>query len=332
VKRVARYLLLGWFLLAAGCGGDDRPKEDARATGPATLLFAASEGGRGWDIYVENVVTGTRTNLTNTPSTATSELDDRSPTLSPDGSMIAYTSTADNPSDGLVGEEIFVMRRDGSKQRRLTDDDDVDVQPQWTPKGRIFFTNCPSSQEAVPGCGLDLILPDGSGRQTIVGNIGLAFGVSLSPGGDRIAYAGLDETLQPLGLFVRRLDSAEGERIGEGGSPQWSPDGDRIAFLSERDENGRCLFRECVGHAPELYLVDADGSSERRLTETSAVESFAGWTPDGEWILFSRIRDEEDDYDVYAVRADGSCEVQVTDTEAWEWSASWSGSTESLDC
>ena len=73
-----------------------------------------------------------------------------------------------------------------------------------------------------------------------------------------------------------------------------------------------------MGNAAELYVVDADGSDERRLTETTAHEDFAGWTPDGEWVLFSRIADASDDYDLFAVRADGECEVQLTDTPEWE--------------
>ena len=35
------------------------------------------------------------------------------------------------------------MQRDGSNQRRLTENDDVDARPQWTPAGRIMFTIVP---------------------------------------------------------------------------------------------------------------------------------------------------------------------------------------------
>ena len=87
-----------------------------------------------------------------------------------------------------------------------------------------------------------------------------------------------------------------------------------------------------MGTAAELYVVDADGSDERRLTETTAHEDFAGWTPDGEWVLFSRIADAAGDYDLYAVRADGECEVQLTDTPGGSASPSWTGPTDSLDC
>jgi Tol biopolymer transport system component len=320
-------------LLLAACGGDDEPaRDDPRLAGPPTLLFAAQERGGSWDIVVEDVATKRRTNLTQTPGRGEVGQDDRSPALSQDGRLIAYTSTADHADDSQVAEELFVMRRDGSNRRRLTDNDDVDIDPQWTPAGRVFFTTCPSTREAVSTCRIDLIWPNGTDQRTVVPDLGYAYGVALAPGGDRYAYGRYDENLQPQGLFVFDLESDEQERIADGAGPAWSPDGERIAFFSDRDENGRCLFHDCAGHAGELYVVDADGSDERRLTETTEHEAYAGWTPDGEWILFSRIADEEGDYDLYAVRADGECEVQLTDTPEWEWSPSWTGPTDSLEC
>ena len=307
--RLAPFLAI--VLLLAACGAGDEPTSAGRqGSGPATLLFASTGENGSWDVQVEDVASGERTNLSRTPSRGRVESDDRSPALSPDGTQVAYTSTADHVSDGAVDEEIFVMEADGSEPRRLTNDADADGQPQWTPDGRIAFTTCPSSQDAVPDCRLDVISPDGSRRETLGSDLGLASGVALSRDGERIVYPRVDETLRSLGLFVRELGSQEERRVGDGGGAQWSPDGERIAFLTARDGNGRCLFRECSGPAAELYVADADGSNERRLTETAATEGFAAWTPDGGWILFSRIRDEEDDYDIYAVRADGSCEVR----------------------
>ncbi len=314
-----RALSLLVVLLVAACGGDDdeaAPANSAHLAGPATLLFAASEAGSSWDIYVEDVASKTRTNLTSTQRQGRITADDRRPVLSPDSSLIAYTSTADNVSEGDVDEEIFVMARDGSEQRRLTEDDDIDLDPQWTPAGRIFFTTCPTERDAVPVCRLDLIWPNGSGRRTAVENIGLAVGVALAPGGDKVAFGGLDEMLQPRGLFVVDLASGAQERLGDGVGPRWSPDGERIAFLRGRD----------------LYVIDADGSDEERLTETTAQEDYAGWTPDGEWVLVARSEVEGGAFDLYAVRVDGDCEVRLTETEASETSPSWTGPTDSLDC
>ena len=56
--------------------------------------------------------------------------------------------------------------------------------------------------------------------------------------------------------------------------PLWSPDGERIAFASERDGN------------PELYVMNADGSAVTRLTYNDAADIFPAWSPNGNKIAF----------------------------------------------
>jgi len=50
--------------------------------------------------------------------------------------------------------------------------------------------------------------------------------------------------------------------------PVWSPDGQRIAFVSERDNS-----------SSEIYLMSADGSDVRRLTDNDLSEAMLAWTP-----------------------------------------------------
>ena len=63
--RVAALGVLA-VLLVAGCGGgdDEATADSPLLAGPPTLLFSASEGGGSWDIYVEDVASRKRTNLT----------------------------------------------------------------------------------------------------------------------------------------------------------------------------------------------------------------------------------------------------------------------------
>ncbi len=64
-----------------------------------------------------------------------------------------------------------------------------------------------------------------------------------------------------------------------GGAPAVSPDGSRIAFLSDRDGT------------TDLYVIAADGRSELRLTRTPEQESQPQWSPDGKEIWFSVFAD-----------------------------------------
>ena len=80
-------------------------------------------------------------------------------------------------------------------------------------------------------------------------------------------------------IVVVRGDGLD-ERVVVGGpsddfSPHWSPDRDRIAFLSTRDGN------------VEIYVSLASGSSQRRITNSGVDESQPTWSPDGKRLAFT---------------------------------------------
>jgi TolB protein len=93
------------------------------------------------------------------------------------------------------------------------------------------------------------------------------------------------------------------------GSPAWSPDGQQIAFYSERDGRG------------DIYVMNADGSGEQRLTDTAADEGYPSWSPDGRTITFDSDRDGN--FEIYAMDADGGNLRRITNHPARDVSASW---------
>ena len=113
--RVAALGVLA-VLLVAGCGGgdDEATADSPLLAGPPTLLFSASEGGGSWDIYVEDVASRKRTNLTNTPGrVGASRSTSAARALSRDGRLIAYTSTADHaPTGPSRGDLRHAARRE----------------------------------------------------------------------------------------------------------------------------------------------------------------------------------------------------------------------------
>ena len=90
----------------------------------------------------------------------------------------------------------------------------------------------------------------------------------------------------------------------------WSPDGVRIAFVSERDGN------------IEIYLMGAEGDDPTRLTDDPAEDRWPAWSPDGTRIAFSSNRGGFES--LYLMNADGSGLFQLTTVEAFHRHPAWS--------
>ncbi|MFZ5919396.1 MAG: TolB family protein, partial [Chloroflexota bacterium] len=103
----------------------------------------------------------------------------------------------------------------------------------------------------------------------------------------------------------------------EDSSPDWSPDGSQIAFISDRDDpqSGNC-FPNC---AYQIYVINADGSGEHRLVETEFSTLHPDWHPDGTKLSFDTELNLKGD--IYVVDADGSGLQRLIQDGFWaDWS------------
>lgn len=322
-------------VLLAGCGGDDEPERRVTPAGPELIAFSSKRDGD-FDVFVMRPDgTGVR-QLTRNDAAGTNEADDTSPVWSPDGARIAFLSTRDHRGDSDEARDLYVMDADGTAVRRLTDNNAADYPPAWSPDGeRIAFVRTLPRGGAIFEIGAD-----GSGERRVTEpRFGLDVGIDWSPDGKRLLVTRIDTAASRPTSDVYAVDPEDGSETrltdapGADGVGAWSPDGEKIAFGSDRDRNGRCFFHDCTGFAPEIYVMNADGSDQRRLTQTPAYELFPDWSPDGSRIVFARLTDDESDYELFVVNADGTCERQLTDNDVWDWMPSWTGAGEGpLEC
>ncbi len=85
---------------------------------------------------------------------------------------------------------------------------------------------------------------------------------------------------------------------GDDRDPAWSPDGSKIVFTSERDNQ------------LEIYLMNSDGSDQQRITNNSMKEFYPAWSSDGTKIVFSGLKDGIEN--LYLIDPDGSNLTNIT--------------------
>ena len=108
------------------------------------------------------------------------------------------------------------------------------------------------------------------------------------------------------------LTMASGKRASGNSDnfPSWSPNGQQIAFASDRDGNF------------EIYVMDADGSNLRRLTNNGDRDVYPSWSPDGQQIAF--VSDRDGNFEIYVMDADGSNPENRTNNPDSDGAPSWS--------
>lgn len=106
----------------------------------------------------------------------------------------------------------------------------------------------------------------------------------LSPDGRRVVYgvshADPEKEEEYVALWLLDVESGEKRQLTAGvktdTSPDWSPDGTQIAFLSTREGS------------PQVYVIPVDGGEAKKLTDMKqAIGGGPVWSPDGRYIAFT---------------------------------------------
>jgi Tol biopolymer transport system component len=222
------------------------------------------------------------------------------------------------PQGRYFNRDIFTVSTDGAPARRLTSHYARDLDPAWSHDGQqLAFSSTRAGR-------LNVYLMDknGSGVRRLTSALAQEFEPSWSPDDRWIVFAsGRGGAAAPLGprglpasLYLVHPDGSGLVRITQtpsyDGDAVWSPDGSKIAFISDR------------GGTSDVWVMNPDGSGQTRLTQSSGGDDRPSWSPDGKQIAFSRGGDDEKDAGIFVMDAEGSNQHRLISGEGREptWS------------
>jgi TolB protein len=180
---------------------------------------------------------------------------------------------------------LFIANADGGGEHPLMPATGLDYDPAWSPDGQwIIFTS-----ERDGPAQLYRVRPDGTGLEALTRNGAYTDQAAFAPDSSRIAFvttkaAGF-ANLWTLDLRTRKSRAVT---TGAGGNfrPSWSPDGQWLAFSSDRGSSlppaaGRWEHLQIA----DIYIIRPDGSGLKRVTAHGDFCGSPKWLPDGTHLL-----------------------------------------------
>ena len=204
------------------------------------------------------------------------------PSWSPDGRKIIFTSSV-----GGGHGDIWIINSDGTNPKQLTMNNGNNYNPSWSPDGKyIIFT---SSLDGEPS--IYRMKTDGSEIHLLANN---GSEPSWNPDGKKIAFVRcLDKEIESNipgkvmivdnpEIFVMNSDGTDQLQLTNNPDydihPKWSLDGNKIAFVSRREENESCpIYDLKSGGTLGIYIMNPDGTELKLITDICEYGNFPNW-------------------------------------------------------
>jgi Tol biopolymer transport system component/DNA-binding winged helix-turn-helix (wHTH) protein len=305
--------------LIPSLGGPERRITRLVSPGGAHYLKSWSPNGQ-WlaftdrgNIFLVAPENDDRRRLTTTPVGASGDL---TPAISPDGKTVAF----------FRGFDLYLVPITGGEPKLLVSNTTLSWDPAWTPDGReIIFISARSGTSAfglwrVSAAGGTPLRIEAAGQ-----NVG-SFAVSRD--GQRLAWTqtiGGDDNIWRIELGDGSTPSSQASQSPRSlisstrteAGPQISPDGNRIAFQSDRSGSY------------EIWVADSDGRNPQRLTFFNrSLTGSAHWSPNGKQIVFDSRAEGRGD--IYIISAEGGNPRRLTTDPNEDAAPSWSRDGKSI--
>jgi TolB protein len=197
-------------------------------------------------------------------------------------------------------EDVYLIDADGSGLRRLTADPHADFDPALSPDGKQIAYRHQDGEDS--STEVFVMNGDGSGAHNVSHQKEADWGPSWSPDGKRVLWNCQRDLTVGFQACVANPDGSALKTIRPQAwveYPAWSPDGTKIAFMGQ--EAG------ASGDDPnyDIFVMNADGSGVRPLTDAPGSDGWPAWSPDGTRIAFSTTRNDCGNSDAPDCRSSG---------------------------
>lgn len=261
--------------------------------------------------------------------------------FSADGKQLIFQATR----EGRECDQIYTMNMDGSKARMISTGDGRTTCSYFFPNTRrVLYSSthlgakeCPPRPDFSKGyvwavySTFDIFTarPDGSDIKQLTKTPGYDAETTIS-GDGKLVFTSMRDgdldiyTMDANGKHVRRLTN----ELGYDGGPFWSADGKQIVYRAHhpKTEKDKADYLSLLGQnlirptTLEIWVMNADGSHKRQITQNDKANFAPYFFPDGKRIIFASNMDDPKgrNFDLYKINVDGSGLERITFNETFD--------------